>query len=585
LRPVEPGPTGAAIRRFSVFDSVESITKPITDFVNNTLGPTADFLEEWVWKWPEEAPLLALILLGTGLFVTLRLALIQVRGFRHAIAITRGKYDDPNDEGDLKHFQALTTALSATVGIGNIAGVALAIRLGGPGALFWMWVTAFFGMALKYVECTLAMMHRRINPDGSASGGPMYYIELGLGRNWKWLAVTFAGFAAIASFGGGCMNQSNSLADQVQSQWGIPTVFTGLVFAALVAAVIIGGIRRIGRVTAVLAPSMALMYVAGAMIILAIHLTGIPAALALIFKQAFAPEPLIGGGVGSIIMTLMWGVRRGLFSNEAGQGSAPIAHATAKTKEPVREGLVASLGPFIDTLVICTMTGLVIIVTGAHLDKVEQELDLSAIEIVLAEGAGDDRLLDLRETREARGTTTVEVAGGRLVGGSLFFHDSAVEQAVFSGPDGDPWSGRLLIDGEEGSAEPEVGEPVLSGVALLNGAPLTGHAFEKGLGTFGSLIVTLAVILFAVSTGISWSYYGDRSVEYLFGPAAIPIYRWVFIFFFLVGAVLPLEAVWTYGDVALGLMTLPNLIGVFLLSGGVAAATREYFSREHKPYG
>jgi AGCS family alanine or glycine:cation symporter len=246
------------------------------------------------------------------------------------------------------------------------------------------------------------------------------------------------------------MNQSNSLADQVQSQWGIPTVFTGLVFAALVAAVIIGGIRRIGRVTAVLAPSMALMYVAGAMIILAIHLTGIPAALALIFKQAFAPEPLIGGGVGSIIMTLMWGVRRGLFSNEAGQGSAPIAHATAKTKEPVREGLVASLGPFIDTLVICTMTGLVIIVTGAHLDKVEQELDLSAIEIVLAEGAGDDRLLDLRETREARGTTTVEVAGGRLVGGSLFFHDSAVEQAVFSGPDGDPWSGRLLIDGEEG---------------------------------------------------------------------------------------------------------------------------------------
>jgi AGCS family alanine or glycine:cation symporter len=281
----------------------------------------------------------------------------------------------------------------------------------------------------------------------------------------------------------------------------------------------------------------------------------------------------------------MWGVRRGLFSNEAGQGSAPIAHATAKTKEPVREGLVASLGPFIDTLVICTMTGLVIIVTGAHLDKVEQELDLSGIEIVLAEGAGDDRLLDLRETREARGTTTVEVAGGRLVGGSLFFHDSAVEQAVFSGPDGDPWSGRLLIDGEEGSAEPEVGEPVLSGVALLNGAPLTGHAFEKGLGTFGSLIVTLAVILFAVSTGISWSYYGDRSVEYLFGPAAIPIYRWVFIFFFLVGAVLPLEAVWTYGDVALGLMTLPNLIGVFLLSGGVAAATREYFSREHKPYG
>jgi AGCS family alanine or glycine:cation symporter len=412
----------------------------------------------------------------------------------------------------------------------------------------------------------------------------MYYIEMGLGRNWKWLAIAFAAFATISSFGGGCMNQSNSLADQIQSQWGIPTVFTGLIFAALVAAVIIGGIRRIGRVTAVLAPSMALMYCAGAMIILVIHFTGIPGALALIVKQAFAPEPLIGGGVGSIIMTMMWGVRRGLFSNEAGQGSAPIAHATAKTKEPVREGLVASLGPFIDTLVICTMTGLVIIVTGAHMDKVEQELDLSSIEIVLAEGAGDDRLLALREAREARGTTTVEVDEGRLVGGAVFFHDSAVEQAFFSGPDGNPWSGRLLIDGEEGSAEPETGTPVLSGVALLNGAPLTGHAFRKSLGTFGGLIVTLAVVLFAVSTGISWSYYGDRSVEYLFGPAAIPIYRWIFIFFFFVGAVLPLKAVWTYGDVALGLMTLPNLIGVFLLSGGVAVATREYFSREHKPY-
>ena len=195
-----------------------------------------------------------------------------------------------------------TTALSATVGIGNIAGVALAIRMGGPGALFWMWVTAFFGMALKYVECTLALMHRRINPDGSVSGGPMYYIEMGLGRNWKWLAMLFAGFAAISSFGGGCMNQSNTLADQVQSTWGIPTVVTGLIFAGVVGGVIIGGIRRIGRVTALLAPSMALLYVAGAFIILVLYFSSIPAAFVMIVTQAFAPEPLVGGAVGSFLM-------------------------------------------------------------------------------------------------------------------------------------------------------------------------------------------------------------------------------------------------------------------------------------------
>jgi AGCS family alanine or glycine:cation symporter len=569
-----------------LLDWVQSISGPFAKFVNDSLGPPASFLEDYVWGWPEQAPLLALVLLGTGLFVTLRLMFVQVRGFRHAVDITRGKYDDPEDEGDLKHFQALTTALSATVGIGNIAGVAIAIRLGGPGALFWMWVTAFFGMALKYVECTLAMMHRRVHPDGSVSGGPMHYIEIGLGRGWKWLALLFAGFAAIASFGGGCMNQSNTLADQVQSQWGVPTVVTGIVFAAVVAAVIIGGIRRIGRVTAILAPSMAVLYVAGALIILVLNISGIPSAFGLIFAQAFAPEPLVGGGVGSIIMTVMWGIRRGLFSNEAGQGSAPIAHATAKTKEPVREGMVASLGPFIDTLVICTMTGLVITVTGAYKDKVEQTLDLSEVEIVLAAAASDGQLLDLRRAREERGETTVEVVNGLLADASLFFHESVVEHARFSDSGGDPWSGRLSVDAEEGtvSVAGKAAAPELDGVGLLNGAPMTGHAFRKALGGVGGIIVTLAVVLFAVSTGISWSYYGDRSVEYLFGPGAIPIYRWVFIFFFFVGAVLPLKAVWTYGDVALGLMTFPNLVAVLLLTGSVATATREYLSREHKPY-
>jgi AGCS family alanine or glycine:cation symporter len=343
-----------------LLDWIEAAAELVSETVNGTLLPIAEFLEDYVWWWPPEpyVPLLAMVLLGTGLYVTVRLALIQVRGFRHAVNITRGVYDNPEDEGDLKHFQALTTALSATVGIGNIAGVAIGIRLGGPGALFWMWLTAFFGMALKYVECTLAVAHRKINPDGSVSGGPMYYIELGLGRGWKWMALLFAGCAAICSFGSGCMNQSNTLADQVHSEFGIPTVYSALVFSFLVGLVIVGGIRRIGQVTSILAPAMACLYIAGAMAILLINIQSLPGDFALIFKQAFAPTSLVGGGVGSFMMTMMWGIRRGLFSNEAGQGSAPIAHATAKTDKPVREGLVASLGPFIDTLVICTMTGL-----------------------------------------------------------------------------------------------------------------------------------------------------------------------------------------------------------------------------------
>jgi AGCS family alanine or glycine:cation symporter len=568
-----------------VFDWIDGLAQSVSQFVNGAFGPAAEFMEHYVWLWPEKAPALAVILLGTGLFVTLRLAFVQLKGFRHAVQITRGKYDNPEDEGDLKHYQALTTALSATVGIGNITGVALAIRLGGPGALFWMWLTAFFGMALKYVECALALMHRKVHADGSVSGGPMYYIELGLGPSWKWMAILFAGFAAIASFGGGCMNQSNSLADQVQSYFGVPTVITGLIFSSLVALVIIGGIRRIGQVTAILAPSMALLYVSGALVILAMNFREIPGGLALIVQQAFAPEPLVGGGVGSLLITAMWGIRRGLFSNEAGQGSAPIAHATAKTKEPIREGLVASLGPFIDTLVICTMTGLVILMTGAHQDKVEQELSLSELEAVVQPGATDARLIELREARKAGELLRVDVLEGQPRNGSFFFKEATVDGIVLRGAAGGPWSGTLEVDAETGEPVPEDGSTVTaSGTALLNGAPLTAKAFRNGLGEIGGLIVTFAVVLFAVSTGISWSYYGDRSVEYLFGSGAIHIYRWIFIFFFFLGSILPLKAVWTYGDVALGLMTLPNLVAVLLLTGQVARMTKDYFAREHVPY-
>jgi len=571
-----------------VLDWIERAAEVVSDAVNGTLAPVADFLEGYVWKWPPDPymPLLAMVLLGAGLWVTVRMALVQVRGFRHAVDITRGLYDDPEDEGDLVHFQALTTALSATVGIGNIAGVAIGIRLGGPGALFWMWVTAFFGMALKYTECTLAVAYRKINADGSVSGGPMYYIEKGLGRGWKWMALLFACCAAISSFGSGCMNQSNTLAGQVESEFGIPTVYPALVFSALVALVIIGGIRRIGRVTSILAPGMACFYVLGALIILMIYIKSVPGAFVLIVRQAFAPEALVGGGAASFLMTMMWGIRRGLFSNEAGQGSAPIAHSTAKTDEPVREGLVASLEPFIDTLVICTMTGLVIVATGAFREKGAQEIKLGDLEIVHAVAASDAQLLDLRAEREALGATRVEVLEGRLTGGTPFVYDSVIENAVFLDRDDRPWTGPLLVaaDGKVGLAQ-DGRPPTVAGVALLNGAPLTARAFSMGLpGRWGSLIVTIGVILFAVSTGISWSYYGDRATEYVLGSWAIPYYRWIFVFFFFMGAILPLSAVWTFGDVALGIMSFPNLIAVILLSGRVARMTRDYFSRPQQRY-
>lgn len=544
---------------------IQHLAQVVSGAVTAFLGPLADFLEGYVWNWPPQAPLLAIVLLGTGLFVTVRLGFIQVRGFLHAVAIARGKYDDPNDAGDLKHYQALTTALSATVGIGNIAGVAIAIRMGGPGALFWMWLTAFFGMALKFAECTLALRYRKVHPDGSVSGGPMYYIEKGLGARWKPMAIAFASFTVICSFGSGNMNQSNTMADAMASEFGIHPVWTALVASVIVGLVVIGGIRRIGRVTGILTPAMALLYVGGALTVLLLNFTELPSAFGLIFREAFHPSSIQGGAAGSMLLTLMWGIRRGLFSNEAGQGSAPIAHATAKTKEPVREGLVASLGPFIDTLVICTMTGLVIVVSGAWTDNVKSLLPLDQVAVVEAQG----------------GEATV--AGGRL-DHELVYLGSPVEEARIIDSEGAAWSGNLGIT-PGGGLEAVGGEELrVAGGAVLTGAPLTAYGFSKALpGDSGNLIVTFTVLLFAISTAISWSYYGDRATEYLFGARWIGTYRWVYLTFFFLGAILPLQAVWTFGDVALGLMSFPNLLALILLSRSTLAMSREYFSRQHRP--
>ncbi len=553
-----------------------------------------DFLNEFgaglsgtVWGWPEVFPALVALLLVTGLIMTTTLRFIQMRRLKHSLDVIRGKYDDPSHDGDLSHFQALTTALSATVGIGNIAGVATALHYGGPGALFWMWVTAVFGMALKYAECTLAIKYRVILPDGSASGGPMYYIEKGLGSKWKWLAVMFAICAVISSFGSGNSIQAFTVADQIRADLGVPTWITGIVTASLVAAVILGGIKRIGNVTSKLVPYMAAIYVIGGLTVLVMNLGAIPKVLTEIFSSAFQPAAQIGGFAGgSFIFMLTWGVKRGLFSNESGQGSAPIAHAAAKTDEPVREGVVAMMGPMIDTLIICSITGLVILSTGvwhAHKPDSVPVNSQSAITVVneSAEVLTDGVVLDADKF-----TGTVEVLDGRPLDVFLVRNHSLVELPVLVESDGTPFAGRLTV--ESGDIRTE-GLPslTLNGDMAQNGSPLTAWAFQEGLrpimGNYGYLLITLGVVLFGVSTAISWSYYGDRAVVYLFGTNYILPYKIIFVVMHFLGAIFSLEIVWNLGDSALGLMSLPNLIALILLAPQVKRMTQEYFSREHKP--
>ncbi len=552
-----------------------------------------------VWGWPEQMPLLVVLLVGTGLATTLRLGWIQVRYFRHGLRVIRGEYDDPEHEGDLSHFQALTTALSATVGIGNIAGVATAIHYGGPGALFWMWVTAVFGMALKFTECTLSMKTRIILPGGSAAGGPMYSIERGLGRRWKPLAVAFACFAVVSSFGSGNAVQSFTVADQFRQDLGVPTWVTGLVLASLVAAVILGGIRRIGRVTSKLVPFMAVLYVGSSLLVLLLNIAEVPGTLALIVSSAFTPAAQIGGFAGgTFIFMLTWGIKRGLFSNESGQGSAPIAHAAAKTDEPIREGVVAMLGPFIDTLIICTMTGLVILITGVWTDKQEQQLLVNEQSAITAVRAGAEVRVNGAVAPDDLVSGSQVVRDGLPIGFGLVRNHALVDEPEFLITDDPvllrnlhPFSGLIVLEEGDGGelsggvvldqdGNPVSGTLVVRGSAMQNGSPLTAWAFERGLGDIafgrGYLLVTIAVFFFGLSTAISWSYYGDRSILYLAGPRWVVPYRVVFCIAHFLGAVYSLELVWAFGDMALGLMTIPNLISILLLTGLVKGWVREY---------
>ncbi|MAD46127.1 MAG: sodium:alanine symporter family protein [Oceanospirillaceae bacterium] len=428
----------------------------------------------------------------TGVLLTTGMVFMPWRKIVYAFRQLFANHDDSHD-GDVKPFNALATALSATVGTGNIAGVATAIALGGPGAIFYMWVIALFGMATKYAEAVCAVTYRETDSHGRFVGGPMYYLRNGVGEfapeMGKTLGLLFAIFGAVAAFGIGNAVQINSMAAVLHDSFSLPTWATGIVVAVLVGFVVLGGIRRIGEVAGKLVPAMIVLYVVAALIILAINIAEIPHAIGLIFTYAFEPVAAVGGFAGAAVAAaIRFGVARGVFSNEAGLGSAAIAHAAAKTNNPVRQGLIAMLGTFIDTLIVCTMTALVILTSGM-------------------------------------------------------------------------WT----ATGADGNG--------------LTGAILTSEAFSATI-TGGNYVVTLALVVFAFTTILGWSYYGERCWQYLFSEKTLIIYRIAWVAAVLTFANMKVDFVWNLSDTLNGLMAIPNLIGLLLLAPMVFKVTREYFARQ-----
>lgn len=505
------------------------------------------------------------VLLLAGVFLTIRLGLIQVRKLWHGILVTSGYFDNEDSSGDVSHFQALSTALSATVGVGNIAGVAMAIHWGGPGALFWMWVTAFLGMALKYSECTLALQYRQVNDDPDAldkvSGGPMYYMRDALG-SYKTAAV-FATCMMFTTLVSGSAVQANSLAHSMNDTFGWPFWVSGLLGAVFVATIILGGIQRIGAVASVLTPVMALIYVTFALIILGMNSEAIVPAFVRVFTEAFNPVAgVTGAGTASFFMVMQTGVRRGLYSSEGGAGSAPIAHAAAKTDEPVSEGSVALLEPFIDTLIVCTLTGLVLVTTNVWDERFPMEIHTSSIEV------SQERCL---------------VDGG-IPAVEILYNGCAVDK-LYGDPElTKPFQGVLHHQDDTTVVKDSRGEEVhsLYGKAVQVGAPLTARAYEEGLKPlvdWGGTVVTLCVGLFALSTALGASYYGDRCAAFLFGARAVMPFRLGYCTMYFVGAISAVPLLWKVVDVAFAVATIPNVIALILLSGTLKKLTDSYFTR------
>ena len=483
----------------------KSTVAAIQEKINGRVNTVVGFLEKVLFfaipipSTDKSIPLVLLVLILGGIFFTFRFGFINVRLFGHSIAVIRGKYDRPEDEGEISHFQALTSALSATVGLGNIAGVAVAIATGGPGAVFWMWFIALFGMSSKFVSCSFAQLYRRVTPDGRILGGPMIYLEDGIKEKYPALAplgkifgIMFAIFTMLAAFGGGNMFQGNQTFKILSTEFGVSNDYAwlfGVILAALVGCVIIGGIKRIGEVTSKMVPAMCVFYCTVCLIIIFKNAGQVPEMIGSIFQSAFSPEAVFGGMIGVLIT----GARRAAFSNEAGLGSAAIAHAAAKTDEPVREGIVAMIGPFIDTIVVCTMTALALLITKAHID-------------------------------------------------------------------------------------PATGQPFVEEIAKQKDIAMTAEAFRT-LGDWVPYLLCIAVCIFAYSTMISWSYYGERAAEYLFGRRGVVPFRIVFVIAVILGPILSLKAVLDFSDMMLFSMAFPNIIGLVIISGMLKSKVNDYVSR------
>lgn len=527
-------------------------------------------------------------LIGTGIFFTFYLKFPQIRYFRHALRIVRGKYDKADDVGDTTHFQALATALSGTVGTGNIAGVALAIYFGGPAALFWMALTAGVGMTTKFVEVTLSHKYREKAADGSIAGGPMYYMKNRL--NKRWLAAIFAGATVICSFGTGNLPQINSISNSMFATFGLNKALVGFVLMILLALVIIGGIKRIAKVTAMLVPVMAIVYFFGALSVIVYNYENIIPSIIAIFSDVFTGTAATGGFIGAgVSFAINKGVARGLFSNEAGQGSAPIAHAAAKAHEPVSEGMVAILEPFVDTIIICMLTGLALLSSGAWKDKVYNQFQHADLEIIATPLDEDDPAAKERVYKHLREQDRLplfsgflNVEEGRIVDENLtIIHARSFAEDVQVFRQGKLFTGRAPVTNGK-ITDPLI---VLNGKSLLHSAPLTVEAFMRShFGPYGRYIVALGLLLFAFSTTISWSYYGDRAMTYLFGLKSVIYYRIVYVAAFFIASFTDTSLVWTFSGIAIAFMTIPNLFGILFLHKEVKQTIRDYWDGFKKEY-
>ena len=528
------------------------------------------------------------LLLGTGIFFTVYLGFPQVRYFSFALKVVRGQFDKKSDQGDTSHFQALTTALSGTVGTGNIAGVAFAIHLGGPAALFWMLATAMVGMTTKFVEVTLSHKYREKISDGTMSGGPMYFMKnanfllLGKKVDMKWVGILFAFATVLSSFGTGSLPQINSISNSIYSSFGIDKMLTGGILAILLGVVIIGGIKRIAKITERLVPFMAIVYVIGAFSVILFNLENIVPSFISIFSEVFTGSAAVGGFLGaSVSFAISRGVNRGLYSNEAGQGSAPIAHASAKTNEPVSEGLVAILEPFIDTIIICTITGLVLLSSGVWNEKHHNlfaRADLEVLDRVYSENNNEDveNLFNY-----LNGNSAIDKYNGSLVVSSgiiqeeltLIHARSIAEDILVYDNDGELYTGNLTVI--TGKIQENLN---IEGKSLVHSAPLTAIAFDRGfLGDYGNYIVSIGLLLFAFSTAIAWSYYGDRAMTYLFGAGSVIYFRIVYVIGFFIASFADTTIIWNVSLITIALMTVPNLIGLIWLRQEVKSTIKEYW--------